>query len=57
MPGLHSIDYWILGGYALFVILVCIKVTRRSPDSDELFLAGRTLGPCFFLLYINSLII
>ena len=45
MSGLHSIDYWILGGYALFVILVCIKVTKRSPDSDELFLAGRTLGP------------
>lgn len=45
MPGLHTIDYLVLGVYALLVIAVCIKVTRRSPDSDELFLAGRSLGP------------
>ena len=45
MSSLHTIDYAILATYALFVIVICIKVTKRSPNSDELFLAGRSLGP------------
>lgn len=42
---LDSIDYLILAGYALVVLLVGVLVTRREPDTDELFLAGRSLGP------------
>ncbi|NVB40049.1 sodium/solute symporter [Pseudenhygromyxa sp. WMMC2535] len=32
-------------GYALVVLAVGAWVSRRSPDVDELFLAGRSLGP------------
>ncbi|KGE04693.1 sodium:solute symporter family transporter [Pseudohaliea rubra] len=42
---LHSIDYAVLAAYALLVVAVGVLVTRRSPDVDELFLAGRSLGP------------
>ncbi|GAB3372740.1 sodium/solute symporter [Spongiibacter taiwanensis] len=42
---LHTIDYTIVGCYALIVIWLCARVSRRSPDTDELFLAGRSLGP------------
>ncbi len=45
MLTLNQIDYVILGIYALTIIIVCIRVTKRSPDVDELFLAGRSLGP------------
>ncbi len=43
-PPLHVLDYGVLGLYLLMVIVVALRVTRRSPDSDELFLAGRSLG-------------
>ncbi|MAD46528.1 MAG: Na+/glucose cotransporter [Oceanospirillaceae bacterium] len=42
---LHVIDYAILAVYVAVVVVVCIRVSRRSPDMDELFLAGRSLGP------------
>ncbi|MEG3192792.1 sodium:solute symporter family transporter [Lysobacter sp. D1-1-M9] len=41
---LHTLDYVVLGLYLLIVTVICVRVTRRSPESDELFLAGRTLG-------------
>jgi solute:Na+ symporter, SSS family len=41
---LHAADYVVLALYGLAVVLVCIRVTRRAPDTEELFLAGRTLG-------------
>jgi SSS family solute:Na+ symporter len=44
MGALHTLDYVVLAVYFAIVIAVCARVTRRSPDSDELFLAGRTLG-------------
>ncbi len=44
MNVLHPIDYVVVAAYLLVVVAVCIKVTRRSPDADELFLAGRSLG-------------
>lgn len=44
MGALHTLDYLVLASYLVVVITVCIRVSRRSPDSDELFLAGRTLG-------------
>ena len=44
MGALHTLDYWVLAVYFAIVIAVCARVSRRSPDSDELFLAGRTLG-------------
>lgn len=45
MSSLATLDYIIIGVYLLIIIAVCVKVTRKSPDSDELFLAGRSLGP------------
>lgn len=45
MGHLSTLDYGVIGLYLAVVIGVCIKVTRRSPDADELFLAGRSLGP------------
>lgn len=44
MGALHTLDYVVLAVYFTIVIAVCVKVSRRSPGSDELFLAGRTLG-------------
>ncbi len=45
MVNLHTADIAILIGYLLIVIIVCIAVSRRAPNADELFLAGRSLGP------------
>lgn len=44
MQTLHTADYIIVAIYLLVVIAVCVRVTRKSPDADDLFLAGRTLG-------------
>jgi SSS family solute:Na+ symporter len=44
MSLLHPADYVIVAVYLLVVVAVCVRVTRRRPDADELFLAGRTLG-------------
>ncbi|MBT0962828.1 sodium:solute symporter family transporter [Denitromonas iodatirespirans] len=44
MNALHPADYAIMAVYLLIVVVVCVRVTRRSPDADDLFLAGRTLG-------------
>ena len=41
---LHAIDYAVLALYVLVLLAICWRVSRRSPDADELFLAGRTLG-------------
>jgi solute:Na+ symporter, SSS family len=41
---LHALDYAVLAVYFLVVIGVAVRVTRASPDADDLFLAGRTLG-------------
>ncbi|TGD74370.1 Na+/glucose cotransporter [Mangrovimicrobium sediminis] len=38
-------DYAVIVAYVIIVIALCVRVTRRSPDTDELFLAGRSLGP------------
>jgi len=44
MATLHTVDYAILGAYLLITAAVCVRVTRKSPDAEELFLAGRSLG-------------
>ncbi|MGQ0530199.1 MAG: sodium:solute symporter family transporter [Panacagrimonas sp.] len=44
MQSLATLDYVIVGVYLLIVIAVAVRVTRRAPDADELFLAGRSLG-------------
>lgn len=44
MNALHTTDYVIVAVYLVVVVAVCIRVTRRHPDADELFLAGRSLG-------------
>ncbi|WP_345423622.1 sodium:solute symporter family transporter [Halioxenophilus aromaticivorans] len=45
MSTLTTLDYSVLCGYGLIVVALCLMVAKRSPDSDELFLAGRSLGP------------
>ncbi len=44
MEALHPVDYGVLAAYVVFVIVVGVVVARRSPDADDLFLAGRSLG-------------
>ncbi|KAA2284908.1 sodium:solute symporter family transporter [Arenimonas fontis] len=41
---LHPLDYAVLAAYLLAVLAICARTARRSPGSDELFLAGRSLG-------------
>ncbi len=45
MPTLVTLDYAVIGAYACVVIALCVMVTKRSPNTEELFLAGRSLGP------------
>ncbi|MFV8818461.1 sodium:solute symporter family transporter [Haliea sp. E17] len=45
MPTLTTLDYAVIAGYVCVVIALCALVTRKSPDTEELFLAGRSLGP------------
>ncbi|MFT4873939.1 SLC5 family protein [Congregibacter sp.] len=42
---LSTIDWLVIGAYAAALLIICLRVMRRSPDTDELFLAGRSLGP------------
>ena len=44
MGALHAADYAVLVGYLVIVTVIGWRVTRRSPDADDLFLAGRSLG-------------
>ncbi|MEW6166218.1 MAG: sodium/solute symporter [Pseudomonadota bacterium] len=44
MESLHALDYVVLAVYLLVVVAIAARVTRASPDADDLFLAGRTLG-------------
>ncbi len=44
MGALHAVDYAVLIGYLVVITLIGWRVTRRSPDADDLFLAGRSLG-------------
>ncbi|MFP5306140.1 MAG: sodium:solute symporter family transporter, partial [Gammaproteobacteria bacterium] len=44
MESLHALDYVVLGAYLLVVVAIAARVTRASPDADDLFLAGRSLG-------------
>ena len=44
MIALQPLDYLAVALYLLIVIIVCVRVTKRNPDADELFLAGRSLG-------------
>lgn len=45
MGQLTAIDYWVIGAYFLLTAIIGFSATRRHATSDELFLAGRTLGP------------
>ncbi|MBL8466306.1 SLC5 family protein [Methyloversatilis discipulorum] len=42
---LQGIDFIVIAAYLLVTVIVGIAVTRADPDADELFLAGRSLGP------------
>lgn len=44
MITLHALDYVAIASYFLLVVLIAAWVTRAKPDSDDLFLAGRSLG-------------
>jgi solute:Na+ symporter, SSS family len=42
---LQTVDLVIVAIYLLVTLGVCLCVIQRKPDADELFLAGRSLGP------------
>lgn len=44
-PALATADWFVIAAYALVLLLICALVARRDVSSDELFLAGRSLGP------------
>jgi solute:Na+ symporter, SSS family len=54
---LHFLDYLVMAAYVLVVVYVCLRVTRRAPDTEELFLAGRSLGPAVigFSLFASNI--
>lgn len=41
---LHFIDYLVMVGYLIAILVIGVYVARRTKDSDDLFLAGRSLG-------------
>ncbi len=43
-PELHSIDLWIIGGYALTMVVIGFVMARKSQGADDYFLAGRSMG-------------
>ncbi len=45
MAALATADYVVLGLYGGVLLAVCARVYQRAPRADELFLAGRSLGP------------
>lgn len=45
MHSLQPIDYWVIAGYFVLTALIGVAATRRHADADDLFLAGRSLGP------------
>lgn len=57
MPALAPLDYAVIAAYIVVVVVLCVCVTRRAPDSVELFLAGRSLGPAVigFSLFASNL--
>ena len=57
MTALATLDYVVIGAYFAVVVALCVRVARRSPDADELFLAGRSLGPWVigFSLFASNL--
>ncbi len=44
MTYLHALDYVAIAAYFLLTILIAVWTSRTRPDSDDLFLAGRSLG-------------
>jgi len=57
VPTLTTLDYTVIAAYIAVVIGLCVRVTKASPDTDELFLAGRSLGPAVigFSLFASNL--
>ncbi len=45
MAYLHSLDYIAIGIYFLITVSIVLWAVRARPDSEDLFLAGRSLGP------------
>jgi SSS family solute:Na+ symporter len=45
MPHLARIDYAVIAAYFALTALIGFSVTRRKASSEDLFLAGRNLGP------------
>lgn len=44
MPTLTALDHAVVLVYLALMVALVVRVTRRSPDADDLFLAGRSLG-------------
>lgn len=44
MEYLHTLDYAAIACYFLITVLIAARVSRARPSSEDLFLAGRSLG-------------
>ena len=49
-PAMSSLDWLVIGGYLALVLIIGLRVSRRSDSADDLLLAGRGLGPTAVML-------
>jgi Na+/proline symporter len=56
VSGLHYLDYIVVIGYLLAVVLIGRWAAKAAPSQEEFFLAGRKLGKLyqFFLMFGNA---
>jgi solute:Na+ symporter, SSS family len=45
MRHLDTLDYWVIAAYFVLTAVIGFAATRRKAGADDLFLAGRSLGP------------
>ena len=59
MPALtlNNIDYAVIAGYLVVVLVIGVHVARRTHSGEDLFLAGRRLGwlPIGFSLFASNI--
>lgn len=57
IQSLSSLDYTIIGGYFAVVLIIGLRVARRTHTGEDLFLAGRRLGwlPIGFSLFASNI--
>ena len=56
-PNLTNLDYLVIGGYFAVVLIIGLRMARRTHSGADLFLAGRRLGwlPVGFSLFASNI--